>query len=496
MAVGHEADHVVAADAGHRAAALGHPGRGVVGAAGAEGGHPVDGEHAVAEQGLLGLQEGQPLLDVLRREEAPDAPGDHLGDHRRGQLAGGGQQPVAVVHHDVAVGAGAAQQRPLALLVELADHPRAHVLAPVVELFLELVFDELALLLDHQDLVEALGEAAHPVGLEGPHHAHLVEPDADLGGEGRVDAQVVEGLAHVEVALAGGDDAQPRLRRVDHHPVEPVGAAVGQRRVELVVEQALLLHQRRVGPAQVEAAVGHLEVVGFAHHHPHRVHVHRGRGLDGVGHRLEGHPAARPARQRPAMHAEVEVLLHPGRGQHRHHHRLEEVVGLVGQGGRLGRVIVAGDRQHAAKPAAAGGVGVAEHVAAAVHPRPLAVPHREHPLHPRLGRQGQLLGAPHRGGGQVFVDAGLEHDVVLGQMVGGLPQAEIQPAQRRAPVAGHEAGGVEPGGPVALPLDHRQAHQRLVAGEIHAAGFGGVFVVQGAAADGAGVLLGHGELLA
>jgi hypothetical protein len=98
----------------------------------------------VAEQRLLGLQEGQPLLDVLRREEAPDAPGDHPGDHRRGELAGGGQQPVAVVHAAAAVGAGAAEQRPFALLVELADHPRAHVLAPVVELFLELVFDELA----------------------------------------------------------------------------------------------------------------------------------------------------------------------------------------------------------------------------------------------------------------------------------------------------------------------------------------------------------------
>lgn len=196
------------------------------------------------------------------------------------------------------------------------------------------------------------------------------------------------------------------------------------------------------------------------------------------------------------MHAEVEVFLHPGRGQHRHHHRLEEVVGLVGQGGRLGRVVVAGDRQHTAKPAAAGGVGVAEDVAATVDPRPLAVPHRKHALHPRLGRQGQLLAAPHRGGGQVFVDARLEHDVVLGQVLGGLPQAEVQPAQRRAPVARHEAGGVEPGGPVALALDHQEAHQRLVAGEIHAAGFGGVFVVQGCAADGAGILLGHGVALA
>jgi hypothetical protein len=157
---------------------------------------------------------------VLRREEAPDAPGDHPGDHRRGELAGGGQQPVAVVHAAAAVGAGA-EQRPFALLVELADHPRAHVLAPVVELFLELVFDELAFSSTTR-ISSSPRRSGARLGLQRPHHAHLVEPDADLGGEGLVDAQVVEGLAHVQVALAGGDDAQPRLGRVDDHPVEPL----------------------------------------------------------------------------------------------------------------------------------------------------------------------------------------------------------------------------------------------------------------------------------
>jgi hypothetical protein len=148
-----------------------------------------------------------------------------------------------------------------------------------------------------------------------------------------------------------------------------------------------------------------------------RIHVHRGRGFHRVGQRLEGHPAARIARQGPAMHAEVEIVLHAGRGQHRHHHRLEEVVGLVGQRGRLGGMVVAGDHQHAAVLRAAGGVGVAEHVAAAVHARPLAVPHGEHALDARLGRQGHLLAAPHGGGREVFVDARLEDDVVAGQVL-------------------------------------------------------------------------------
>src|SRR3712207_9013965 len=45
--------------------------------------------------------------------------------------------------------------------VVLAGDARAHVLAPVVELLLELVLDDLALLLDDQDLLQPLGEVPH-----------------------------------------------------------------------------------------------------------------------------------------------------------------------------------------------------------------------------------------------------------------------------------------------------------------------------------------------
>ena len=103
---------------------------------------------------------------------------------------------------------------PFALLVELADDARAHVVAPVVELLLQLVLDDLPLLLDDEDLLQAFGEVAHALGLERPGHRDLVDADADLGSEPLVDAEVVERLAHVEVALAGRDDAEPRLRRL------------------------------------------------------------------------------------------------------------------------------------------------------------------------------------------------------------------------------------------------------------------------------------------
>src|SRR3712207_9504906 len=81
--------------------------------------------------------------------------------------------------------------------VVLAGDARAHVLAPVVELLLELVLDDLALLLDDQDLFQALGEVPHALGVQRPGHADLEDAQPDLGGERLVDAERVERLADV-----------------------------------------------------------------------------------------------------------------------------------------------------------------------------------------------------------------------------------------------------------------------------------------------------------
>ena len=64
-------------------------------------------------------------------------------------------------------------------------------------------------------------------------------------------------------------------------------------------------------------------------------------------------------------------------------------------------------------------------------------------------------------------------------MLLGLPQLQVEAAQRTAAVAGDEAGGVLAGGAVAHLLHQRQAHQRLHAGQVDAALFAAVFVVEG-----------------
>ncbi|MNV85799.1 hypothetical protein D3C71_1797810 [compost metagenome] len=89
-----------------------------------------------------------------------------------------------------------------------------------------------------------------------------------------------------------------------------------------------------------------------------------------------------------------------------------------------------------------------------------------------------MLRAPDGGCGQVFVHAGLEHHVVRLQMLLGLPQRLIQAAQRRAPIARDVAGGVQARLLVAQLLQQRQAHKRLGAAEIDAAGGLGVLVVE------------------
>src|SRR6185437_16831498 len=50
----------------------------------------------------------------------------------------------------------------LVVVVHLADDPRTDVIAPVEQLLLDLVFDDLPAFLDDKDLFEPYGEIPHP----------------------------------------------------------------------------------------------------------------------------------------------------------------------------------------------------------------------------------------------------------------------------------------------------------------------------------------------
>ena len=115
-------------------------------------------------------------------------------------------------------------------------------------------------------------------------------------------------------------------------------------------------------------------------------------------------------------------------------------------------MVVADHGQHAAVGRGAEGVGVLEHVHAAVEPRPLAVPQAEHAVVLCARKQPHLLTTPDRGHRQVFVNAGQKMNIVRLGKVFGLPQGLVEPADWRAAITRDETGRVEAAIEIALML--------------------------------------------
>ena len=137
------------------------------------------------------------------------------------------------------------REQPVALLVLLADADR--LVGGAVELLAHLHLDQRALLLDHDDELEALRELLRGPAAERPRAADLVEAQAEVVALDLVDAELVERLAHVEIALAGGDDADLRVAAARGDDlVELVGAHEGEHGVALVVVQPRLHAEDRV----------------------------------------------------------------------------------------------------------------------------------------------------------------------------------------------------------------------------------------------------------
>ena len=80
------------------------------------------------------------------------------------------------------------------------------------------------LLLDDEDFFQPRGETLDDLRIERPGQRELQQPDAV------VHAELGQRLARVVIRLAGRDDAEPRVRRRQHDPVEPVRPHVLLRR--------------------------------------------------------------------------------------------------------------------------------------------------------------------------------------------------------------------------------------------------------------------------
>ncbi len=141
-------------------------------------------------------------------------------------------------------------------------------------------------------------------------------------------------------------------------------------------------------------------------------------------------------------------------------------------------MVVAGDTEHAAVFGRARRIAMPENVAAAVDARAFAVPDADHAIVPRAGREIELLRSPDRGGGEIFIDARLEFDVVLLKVFARGEQLLVVAAERRTPIARYESGGVEARRPVTPDLRHRQPDQRLYPRHEDVTGALGVFLIE------------------
>ena len=192
------------------------------------------------------------------------------------------------------------------------------------------------------------------------------------------------------------------------------------------------------------------------------------RRFDRVLDAFDSDPDAGVAAQRPAERAIVENLLHAGRRQDRHHHVDEGEFGLMRGGRGFGGMVVAHQREHAAVRRGPGEIGVAEHVAAAVDAGALAVPERRTRRRtcpsPRISAccapQSAVAASSSLRPGSKWMSFALNSFGQPGEL-------QIEPADRRAAIAGDEAAGVEPGAAVALLLREQQPRDRLGAVQQH-----------------------------
>ncbi len=310
----HPVDHVMAPDPGHGTAAFGHLGRAVMRATRAEPRNTRDIRARFGDFAFLLFQPVDAFVDFRAVIETLDALCQNNRDARRGQFIHRGQNPFA-------------------LFIEFADHGRADIFAPVIKLFLDLVFHHRAFFLDDDDFLKPHGKFAHIVAVEWPAHADLQHADADFCGIGFGYAKVIECLHDIKIGLAGRDDAKPCIRAVDDGFVQLVGARIGKGGIEFIFHQAMFLILWRVGPTDMEPAFGHGKIIGDDRRDAIRRDIDRGRTFNRFGDGFHRDPATGIAAHGPAVNTEIKDILHARRVQNRDLRIDKGIFGLMGQGG-------------------------------------------------------------------------------------------------------------------------------------------------------------------
>ena len=228
----------------------------------------------VQQHGRLVSQGAGLFQQVLFGKEGTEPRGNDREQFERRQLAGPRHQLLKV-------------------FVMFAHHPRRFGAGPVIKGLFELAFDDAAFLFDHKHFALAFHEVERVVQRQRPDHADLVDVDAEAAAGGLIQAQKPQRFHRVEVALAGGHDAESGALCVVDMPVNGIGAHEGLHRVELVMQPRLNLRRGQIAKPHVQPA-RRRGVVGLVEHAVGR-QCHRCAAFHGFRDRLETHPSAREA---------------------------------------------------------------------------------------------------------------------------------------------------------------------------------------------------------
>ena len=288
---------------------------------------------------------------------------------------------------------------------------------------LDALLDEGARLLHHQDPLDAAvrGEAADRLPVQRP-------DDGQLQGRGPGPEQV-EGLGHVDEALARGHDPQGAARIRPVAAVELVEAHVGLGQGRLALHQ-LPLHGQ--GPQGHDDGMEALDVprVGQPGVEARRVAAHRAGAVADRGDELEGGDHAEPAAQGDGVGAEAQDLLDAGGVEDRHPAGAQGPVARPRGDRALGAVVLAAQQDHGAAARSAGEVG---------EPGLVRDPHGAVGLAVPEGVDvsgGRVLAAEHGRGRGLLVDPELvDRAPQLVEQVQLLDDGQVETAERRALVA-------------------------------------------------------------
>ena len=263
----------------------------------------------------------------------------------------------------------------------------------------QLPFQERTAIFDHQNFLKPFGKGARGIGIQRPSQTHF--PNAQTLGAGEIfgNASFRQSLTQHRKSLAAHRDAKTRIGAVQHHAVNAIGPRKGIGARQLHMPEPLFLQHGRIGGADMHTIGRCCHALRFARGVKCRVQHHRHGRIHGVGHTLHANPGAGVTAERNALQPIFQHFPNIGGVQHGDFQIHEGIFATRRDRGGFGRRIIPRQRQHTTQRRAAGGIGMAEHIAGAINAWPLAIPNAKHAIQACTGGQVHLLRAPNGGRG-------------------------------------------------------------------------------------------------